>query len=100
LRSRRSDRVPGRESRLRDAVAGRLEARGTIGDLTPDDGQGNAELRDSLGRSRVEVAVENDEVGELADLDRAEAVLGEIRSRGIQRASSDRFVEREALFGP
>ena len=90
LRPGRPDGVPRREPRLRDAVARRRQARGVVGDLARRRRQVDLDIGEVLGRRREQVAIEHDDVGQLADLERAEAVVREVATRRRPRCTPGR----------
>src|SRR5438093_10519716 len=59
----------------------------------------DVDFRELLGLELEGVAVEDDEVGEIAGQELAAAVLVPREPRGIDRCCHERLVERQPLFG-
>ncbi len=60
-----------------------------------DKGQQHLGIGDGVGVDREDVAIENDQVGALADRQRPGVVRSPGRRRGIQRIAADHFLDRQ-----
>ena len=65
-----------------------------------DRGQLGPDVADLLGRDRQDVVREHREVGELALLDRAAQVFGELDLRAADGPEAKRVFDRDSLLGP
>ena len=72
---------------------------GGPGDATVEDGFPGGEGGDVFGGGAVEGAVDDGDVGELAGLEGADAVVHADGGGGVDGVGAERFVERQAVFG-